>query len=57
MSAAEAAKKIVKHRKPSVRSLYDYQESCVVPMACRNDKAVMIGTEEISAGRILRRPF
>ena len=41
----KSAASTAKPRKPSVRSLYDFQKTCAVPMACRNDPAVMIGYE------------
>ena len=46
-----------KFRKPSVRSLYDYQETLIVPKSCRSAKEAFIGYSDVSVGRALRSPF
>ena len=54
---AAAAKKATALRKPSIRSLYDKQEICAVPKACRLAKDVLIGYDAQSAGRFFRHPI
>ena len=56
-AAAEAAGRQSVTRKPSVRSLYDFQTTCTVPSYCRNAKQVMIGYSAQSTGRLLRNPL